>query len=95
MLTSIFLTHSKPLIVGSIYPPPSQGSFAEIITEHFSKINKNDTEIHILGNFNINVFWNQKYISHQMNTQSMPHKVKNYFQFCSLFGLEQLIKSLT
>ena len=25
----------------------------------------------------------------------MPHEVKNYFQFCSLYGLEQLIKSPT
>ena len=25
----------------------------------------------------------------------MSHKVKNYFQFCSLYGLEQLIKSPT
>ena len=25
----------------------------------------------------------------------MPREVKNYFQFCSLYGLEQLIKSPT
>ena len=31
----------------------------------------------------------------QMNTQSMSHKVKNHFQFCFLYGLEQLIKSPT
>ena len=30
-----------------------------------------------------------------MNTQSMSPEVKNYFQFCSLYGLEQLIKSPT
>ena len=90
----IFLPHSKPL-VGTIYCPPSQGSFTETITEHFSKINTNDTEIYILGDFNINLFSKQKYIFHQMNTQSMSPEVKNYFQFCSLYGLEQLIKSPT
>ena len=31
----------------------------------------------------------------QTNAQSMSRKVKNYFQFGSLYGLEQLIKSLT
>ena len=45
--------------------------------------------------FNINLFSKQKYIFHQTNTQSMSPEVKNYFQFCSLYGLEQLIKSPT
>ena len=81
--------------MGTIYRPPSQGSFTETITEHFSKINTNDTEIYILGDFNINLFSKQKYIFHQTNTQSMSPEVKNYFQFCSLYGLEQLIKSPT
>ena len=47
----IFLPHSKLLVVGTIYHPPSQGSLTETITEHFSKINTNDTEIYILGDF--------------------------------------------
>ena len=89
----IFLPHSKPLVVHTIYRPPSEGSFTEKITEHFSKVNTNDTEIYILGDFNINLFSKQNYIFHQTNTQSMSPKVKNYFQFCSLYGLEQLIKS--
>ena len=80
--------------MGTINRPPSQSSFTELITEHFSKINTNNTEIYILGNFNINLFSKQKYIFHQMNTpQSMLHEVKNYLQFCSLHGLEQLIQS--
>ena len=88
----IFLPHSKPLVVGTIYHPPSQGSFTELITEHFSKINTNNAEIYILGDFNINIFSKQKYIFHQRNTQSMSPEVKNYCRFCSLYGLEQLIK---
>ena len=94
---SIFIDipHSKPLAVGTVYRPPSQGSFTKTITEHFSKINTNDTEMYILGEFNINLFSKQKYIFHQTNTQSMSHEVKKYFQFYSLNGLEQLIKSPT
>ena len=43
----IFLPHSKPLIVGSIYC----SFYQEISTEHFSKIKTNDTEIYISGDF--------------------------------------------
>ena len=78
--------------MGIVYHPPGQGSFTETITEHFSKINTNNTEIHILGDCNINLFSKQKYIFHQTNTQSMSREVQNYSQFCSLCGLEQLIK---
>ena len=42
--------------MGSIIAHQSQGCFTEIITEHFSKINANNTEIYILGGFNINLF---------------------------------------
>ena len=91
----IFLPHSKPLVVGTAYRPPSQGIFTEAISKHFSKINNNDAEIYILGDFNIKLFSKQKYIFHQTDSQSMSHEVKNYFQFCSLYGLEQLIKSPT
>ena len=50
---------------------------------------------YILGDFNINLFSKQKYIFHQTNIRSMSPEVKNYFQFCSLYVLEQLIKSPT
>ena len=78
--------------MGTTYRPLSQGSFTETITEHFLKINANDTEINILSDSNINLFLKQKYIFHQTNTQSMSHEVKNYFQFFSLYSLEKLIK---
>ena len=93
IIIEIFLPHSKPFVVSTIYHPPNQGSFIKTITEHFSKINTKDTEICILGDFNINLFSKQKYIFHQRNTQSMSHEVKTCFQFYSLYGLEQLIKS--
>ena len=89
------MPHSKSLVLGTVYRPPSQGSFTETITEHFLMINTNDTEICILSDFNINLFSKQKCIFHQTNTQSMSHEVKSYFQFCSLYGLEQQIKSPT
>ena len=67
--------------MGTVYRPPSQGSFTETITEHFSKINTNDREIYILGDFNINPFSRQKYIFHQTNTQSVSPEIINCFNF--------------
>ena len=61
---------------------PSQGSFTETITEHFSKINTHNTEIYILGGFNINLFLKQKYIFRQKNTQSMSPEVISNFVLC-------------
>ena len=51
--------------------------------------------MYIFSDFNINLFLKQNYIFHQTNTQSVSHEIKSYFQFCSLYGLEQLIKSPT
>ena len=79
MFTEIFLPYSRSLVLGTVYRPPSQDDSTETITELFSKINTNDTEIYILGDFNINLFSKQKCIFHQTNTQSMSHDVKNYF----------------
>ena len=52
----IFSPHSEPPIVRTIYRLPSQGSFTEVVTEHFSNINTNDTKIYILGDFNLIYF---------------------------------------
>ena len=77
VFTKIFLPHSKPLVVDTIYHPPSQGSF----TEHFPKINTKDIEIYILGDFNINLRLKQKYVFHQMNTVTCDMKLKTISNF--------------
>ena len=38
MFIEIFLPHSKPLIVGSINFPLSQGSFTDTIAEFFQRL---------------------------------------------------------
>ena len=95
MFIKILLQHSQTLTLGSICCPPSQISFTELVTKHFSKINTNNTEIYILGDFEINLFLTQKHIFHQINAQSMSHKGKKYFQFSYLSDLEQLKNSPT
>ena len=79
----IFLPHSRPRIVGTIYRPPSQGSFTETITEDLLKINTSDTEIYILGDFSINLFSKQKYfIKRILNQCHMKLKTISNFVLC-------------
>ena len=46
----LLLPNTKPIVVGIIYRPPSQSEFLEI-TPIFSKLNTNNNEIYILGDF--------------------------------------------
>ena len=54
----ILLPNSKLVIVGTIYRPPSQNNFLELLNSNMNKINSVDNEISILGDFNINLFLN-------------------------------------
>ena len=63
-----------------------------------SKVDTNNVETYILGDFNINLWQNGHYVFQKHNflsCQSVPNYVKNYFDFCSMFGLKQLIESPT
>ena len=60
-----------------------------------NKINSVDNEIYILGDFNINLFLNDSYVLEKnniLNSKSIPNDVKSYHEFCTFFGLKQLIK---
>ena len=74
---NLLLPNAKPIAVGVIYWPPSQSEFWEIVSTHFSKLDTNNKEIFILGDFNINLYHND---------------VKKYYEFCTIFGFKQLIK---
>ena len=91
----ILLPNSKPITVGTIYRPPNQSNFLEVLNENMNKIDSISNEIYILGDFNINLFLNDSYIFSQksmLNSKSIPCDVKSYYEFCTFFGLHQLIK---
>ena len=70
----------------------------EIFNENLSKIDTGNVEIYPLGDFNINLWQNQHYFFQKQNLlscQSFSNDVKNYFDFCTMFGLKQLIESPT
>ena len=62
-----------------------------------SKVNTNNVETYILGNFNIN-FENDHYVFQKHNflsCLSVLNDVIKYFDFSTMFGLKQLIESPT
>ena len=70
----------------------------EIFNENMSKVDTNSVEINILGDFNISLWQNGHYVFQKHNffsCLSVPNDVKNYFDFCTMFGLKQLIESPT
>ena len=55
-------------------------------------------ETYILGDFNINMYENNKYIFHENNTVCTKFAsvdAKKYHQFCTMHGLKQIIQCIT
>ena len=76
----ILLPNSKPILVGTIYRPPSQNNFLELLNSNMNKINSVDNEIYIHGDFNINLFLNNSYVLEKnniFNCKSIPNDVKS------------------
>ena len=92
----ILLHKTTPINVGSMHRPPSQTNFLEILNMTFESVDIDKKEIYILGNFNINMYHNNRYAVRHDNTISskfLSSDVKNYHQFCTMHGLKQLIQS--
>ena len=58
----ILLPNSKPITVETIYLPPNQSNFLEVLNENLNKIDSVRNEIYIYGDFNINFSLNGSYI---------------------------------
>ena len=81
-----------------VYRSPSQKSFLETMNEHFYKRDTIRKETYILGDFNINLYLNIKYVFEECSTavcNTMPHDVRKYQGFCNVFNLKQLISCPT
>ena len=75
----IFLPKTKPMTVGIVYRPPSQASFLETMNEHFYKLDIINKETYILGDFNINLYLNNKYVFEKCSitvSNTIPNDVR-------------------
>ena len=92
------LPKTKPIFVGIIYRPPNSINILECFNEHLNDINL-DNEIFFLGDFNINLFHNGKYIVKE--NQAMQNRipstnlVSQYKLFIQRYSFEQIIKHAT
>ena len=94
----ILLPKTKPIFVGIIYGPPISIDFLECFNKHLDDINL-DNEIFLLGDFNINLLDNGKYIleENQAMQNHIPSTslVSQYKLFCQRYSLEHIIEHAT
>ena len=96
----ILLPKTKRITVGIIYRPPNQSNFLETLNENLAKLDTLKKESYILGEFNINlcqsqnharyksIFFCQRFsVSNILLSVTVSNDVKNYLQFCTMFGL--------
>ena len=71
----------------------------KIFNENVYKVDTNNVQIYILGDFNINLWQNGYYVFQKHNFLSFHSirnvVVKNYSDLCTMFGLKQLIENPT
>ena len=68
------------------------------MNEHFHKFDTINKKIYILGDFNLNLYLNNKYVFEKCPTtvsNTTPYKVWKYQEFCNFFSLKQLISCPT
>ena len=85
------------IAIGIVYQPPNQTNFIKTQWT-YCELDITNKETYIIGNFNINLYHNGKYITGKNNTlvlRSVFNDARNYHQFCTMFGLKQMIKSPT
>ena len=86
---------TKPISVGIIYKPASQSQFLQQMITEFEALDL-DNEIYVLGDFNINLLFQDKYILNKSNEiknldKNLLPEIRRYKEFCSMYGLSQLI----
>ena len=66
-----------------------------LMVEKFSNLDLKDSEIYLLGDFNINLFQNGKYILNEkispISQGSVRALINRYKKFCQIHSLTQLI----
>ena len=81
-----------------MYRPRTQINFLEILNKTFEKVDIDKKQIQILGDFNIYMYHNNRYIDrddNKISSKFLSFNVTNYQQFCTMYGLKQLIQSPT
>lgn len=95
VMFDVLFPKTKPFTVAVFYRPPDQNNFVNNISDEFTTLDFDEKEFYLLGDFNINTLCNGRSIFKMNKTALKSDHVsglqKQYVEFCSLYGLKQLI----
>ena len=97
IVLDILLPKSKPITVGIINRPPNQVDFIDHFNNALDKLPFQSTEINLLGDFNINLFFKgyyalKKYFKRLKEIILKHRPLKPYLETFSAFGLNQILE---
>ena len=97
IFVNIFLSKSKPILLGILYRPSDKSDFVKRINNVFKETGVLDKkeECYLLRDLNVNLILGKKEIfsnkSYRTNGQNLPPLTKGYLDLCFSYSLEQLI----
>ena len=89
----------KPLSIGIFYRPPHVNTFLETFANDLKLIDLKETEVYFLGDFNINLLVNDKFVLKE--NQSLDFRnincplMSKYKELCQTFSLKEIIQEPT
>ena len=95
----ILIPKVEPIAIGIFYRPPNENDFLNIFSNEFQQTDRKINEIYLLGDFNINLLQNRKYILKENQSYKLKSSssalVNKYKEFCQTFSLTEIIKEPT
>ena len=95
----ILIPKAKPIVIGIFHRPSNENDFLNLFSNEFQQIDSKTNEIHLLGDFNINLLQNGKFILKENQSYKLKSSscalVNRYKEFCQKFSLTDIIKEPT
>ena len=95
----ILIPKVKPIAIGIFYRPPNENDFLNIFSNEFQQIDSKTNEIYLLGDFNINLLQNGKFILKENQSYKLKSSssalVNTYKDFYQKILLTEIIKEPT
>ena len=95
----ILIPKVKPIAIEIFYRPPNENDCFNIFSNDFLQIDNKTNEIYLLGDFNINLLQNGKFILKENQSYKLKSSssalVNNYKEFFQKFSLTEIIKEAT
>ena len=95
----VLIPKVKPIAIGILNRHPNENDFLNRFSNDFQQIGSKTNEIYLLGDFNINLLQNGKFILKENQSYKLKSSssalVNNYKEFFQKFSLTEIIKEAT